>query len=263
MKILALVGSYRKKGNTAQVVDLIAGELKKAATREGGTLEIETLYLGHHDIRLCRGCRVCFDRGETKCPLKDDLLAIKAKILEADGLIVASPIYVDDVSGTMKNWIDRLAHVCHRPEFGGKCVYLVATTGGSPTGHAMRTLGTAMLSWGCYVVGQAGFKTGALMDRGEIQARYQGQIEKAAAQLYQAIRRGEFRKPSFYSLMVFKIQQVARRGATAPQNALDNAYWEEQGWTDPRREFYIHHNANRAKVACARLSGSVIARFVT
>jgi len=263
MKILALVGSYRKNGNTAQVVDLIAEELQRAAARDCGALEIETLYLGHHDIRLCRGCRVCFDRGEEKCPLKDDLLAIKAKIIEADGLIVASPIYVDDVSGTMKNWIDRLAHVCHRPEFAGKCVTLVATTGGSPTGHAVRTLQTAMLSWGCYVVGEAGFKTGALMDRGEIQARYQGRIEKTAAQLYQAIRRAEFRKPSFYSLMVFKIQQLSRRRTNSPQDALDNVYWEEQGWTDPRREFYIDHDTSRAKVAFARLSGAVIARFVT
>ena len=43
---------------------------------------------------------------------------------------------------------------------------------------------------------------------------------------------------------------------------MDYAYCEEQGWFDPRREFYIEHRANRVKVALARLAGAVIARFV-
>ena len=47
----------------------------------------------------------------------------------ADGIIFASPVYVNDVSGIAKTWIDRLAYVCHRPAFAGKCAYLIATVG--------------------------------------------------------------------------------------------------------------------------------------
>ncbi len=112
MKILACVGSYRKNGNTARVVDLIEGQLDAEAARQHEPLEMETVYLGHWDIGTCRGCRVCFDQGEERCPLKDDLLAIKTKMKEVDGIIIASPVYVNDVSGIVRNWLDRLAHVC-------------------------------------------------------------------------------------------------------------------------------------------------------
>ena len=260
MRIIACVGSHRKKGNTARIVDAITAQLRAEAAGSGEPLEIETIYLGHHDIGLCRGCRVCFDRGEEHCPLKDDLLPIKARIQAADGLIVASPIYVDDVSGTLKNWIDRLAHVCHRPEFAGKCVYRVATTGGSPTGHAMRTMRTAMLSWGCYVVGQAGFKTGALMARDELEARYGPETARIARDLFQAIRQQRFTHPSFLSLMTFRIQQQAHRGGDG--DSLDARYWRQSGWTEPGREFFIDHEANRLKVGSARLAGAVLSRFM-
>jgi multimeric flavodoxin WrbA len=261
MKIVSCVGSHRKKGNTAHIVDAIEAQLRAEAAGNGEPLEIETVYLGHHDIGLCRGCRVCFDRGEERCPLKDDLLAIKAKIQAADGLIVASPIYVDDVSGTLKNWIDRLAHVCHRPEFAGKCVYLVATTGGSPTGHAMRTMRTAMMSWGCHVVGQAGFNTGALMARDELEARYAPETARIARELFQAIHERQFTRPSFLSLMTFKIQQQAWQGVDG--DSLDARYWRQSGWTEPGREFFIDHKANHLKVYSARLAGAVLSKFMT
>ena len=137
MRILACIGSYRQNGNTAQVVGLIEACLHALAARNNETLEMEALYLGHEEIRMCRGCRVCFDEGEEKCPLEDGMQAIKTKMSEADGLLVASPVYVNDVSGAMKNWMDRLAYVCHRPEFAGKCAYLVATVGDGPTAHLL------------------------------------------------------------------------------------------------------------------------------
>ena len=95
-------------------------------------LVFETIYLVDMDMHPCKGCRTCFDRGEDKCPLKDDIPAIKAKMDAADGVILASPVYMDDVSGLVKTWIDRLAYVSHRPAFGGKCAYPIATVGGSP-----------------------------------------------------------------------------------------------------------------------------------
>jgi multimeric flavodoxin WrbA len=261
MKILACVGSYRKNGNTARVVGLIEKEMLQEAARAGVPLEIETLFLGHQHIELCRGCRVCFDKGEEKCPLKDDLLDIKARIQAADGLIVASPVYVDDVSGATKNWIDRLAHVCHRPQFAGKSVYLVATTGSSPTGHAIRTLRTAMLTWGCYVVGEKGFKTGATMPQEEIESRYRAEAARIAHQLYQAIHEERFARPTFLSLMMFKIQQRAYQRVA--RNTIDFSYWKNQGWLEPRREFYVEHRANPIKVSLARLTGAVVGRLVS
>ena len=261
VNILLFVGSYRKHGNTDQVVGLIREHLGHNADRYHEPLEIETLYLGDQEIGPCRGCRVCFDRGEDKCPWKDDMLPIKAKMQRADGILVASPVYVDDVSGIVKNWIDRLAYVCHRPEFAGKCAYLVTTVAASPTSHTLRTLNLAMGTWGFYIVGQAGFRTGALMKPDEMRARYQTKTAKVAQEFFKAIHEHKYLDPSFVSLMTFKIQQ--RSWLLASQDTLDYQYWNHKGWIDPRREFYIPHRASRVKVALARLAGSVIARFVT
>ncbi len=260
MNILALVGSYQRKGNTARIVRMIEGRMEEIAKQHSEPLEFETLYLGHMAIEFCRGCRTCFDRGEDKCPLKDDVSAIRAKIDAADGLILASPVYVNDVSGIVKNWIDRLAYVCHRPAFAGKCAYLVATVADSPTNHTLRTMDLALRTWGFHIVGQAGYKMGALMEQVEMEHRYRSRTAQVAEALFQAISQRRFLRPSFLSLMMFRIQQLSWQ--QGPPDTLDYAYWEEQGWFEPSCDFYIEHRANRVKVALARLAGAVLARFV-
>ncbi|MBN1934062.1 MAG: hypothetical protein JW934_05335 [Anaerolineae bacterium] len=63
MKVLALVSSYRKKGNTARIVQMIGAHLETLAARARRPLLFETLYLGDLDLQPCWGCRTCFDRG--------------------------------------------------------------------------------------------------------------------------------------------------------------------------------------------------------
>ncbi|MDD5067022.1 MAG: flavodoxin family protein, partial [bacterium] len=157
MKIIILNSSYRKKGNTGRIVGLLEEILQQAAARSHEPLETEIIHLAHQKVLSCQGCRICFDRGEEFCPLKDDLQAIKKKIKEADAMVLASPVYVNDVNGVMKNWIDRLAHVCHRPEFYGKSAYLLATTGQSPCIHTLNTMNLAIRTWGITTLGRSGF----------------------------------------------------------------------------------------------------------
>ena len=85
MKILTLVSSYRKNGNTAKIIQQVQEKMLDLADSQHVPLEFETIFLGHLNLLPCRGCRVCFDRGEQFCPLKDDLLEIKSKMKRADG----------------------------------------------------------------------------------------------------------------------------------------------------------------------------------
>jgi len=195
MKILALVSGHRKKGNTARIVQTIEAHLQAIAARQQQPLEFDTLYLGDLNVQFCRGCRTCFDRGEDKCPLKDDVPVIRARMDAADGVIVASPIYMDDVNGIAKNWIDRLACISHRPAFGGKCAYPLVTVGSSQTGHALRTLNAALLVWGFH-----------LMEQAELERRYQREAARVAEQLFRAVVEQQALRPSFVSLLAFKIQ---------------------------------------------------------
>jgi multimeric flavodoxin WrbA len=261
MKILICTGSYRKRGNTARITGMIEEQLRELTGEREEPLEIERVDLAHWDIKQCRGCRACFDQGEVKCPLKDDIAEIKEKMLWADGLVIGSPVYVNDVCGVVKNWIDRLAYVCHRPEFSGKCAFIVATVGDGPTKHALRTMSMALNLWGFYIVGQAGFKTGALMAQKEMETRYREESRKIARDLFEAIHSHRFADPSFLSLMTFRIQQ--RYWQNNGAMSTDYIFWRERGWTNSDVDYYIPHGANRLKVAAARLTGSVLARYVT
>jgi multimeric flavodoxin WrbA len=99
MKILGIVGSKRKKGNTSILVQ----EALKAAKREG--METELIFLGDYVIRDCVGCEGCKDT--YKCVLNDDMQKIYPLLLEADGLILGSPTYWYNVTADMKAFIDR------------------------------------------------------------------------------------------------------------------------------------------------------------
>lgn len=258
MKILVLNGSYRTNGNSARVLSLLEEQIRREADRAGEPLDFETVNLGHLNIEPCRGCRICFDRGEENCPLKDDLLAIKAKMKAAEAVILASPVYVDDVSGITKNWIDRLAHVCHRPEFYGKYAYLLATTGDTSTGHTLRTM-NALMYWGFTIIGRAGFKTGALSKREEINTRYGVKIERIGRNIFKAVQQKT--APSFFSFMVFKIQQKSWRKQNP--NSIDYHYWQSNGWLESARTYYTPRGGNWLKVRLARLVGSALAPFFT
>jgi multimeric flavodoxin WrbA len=260
MKILLLLGSYRRNGNTEQVLGLIKEHLQQEAEKQNIPLEMESVALGQQNLQFCRGCRICYNRGEEHCPVRDDLLAIKAKMQAADGLILASPVYVDDVSGITKNFIDRLCHVCHRPEFAGKVAYVLATTGSSRTGKTLETMQMALRTWGFQVIGQTGLKMGALMKREETRERFEAQASQIARCVFQAVRQGRGSQPDFFSLMMFKIQQMAWRKANP--GTLDYQYWEQQGWMDPKRTFYIPHHSHVLKVGLARFVGTVIGKFM-
>jgi multimeric flavodoxin WrbA len=259
MQVLVLVGSYRKAGNTARIARMVEARMQDRAARDNAALDFETVFLGDLDVRPCRGCRACFDRGEDACPLKDDVALIRARIEAADALVLAGPVYVDDVSGLMKNLMDRLAYLCHRPALGGKYALALATVGGGGAGHALRTMYVALLTWGCHMVGRTGFKTGALASEDELR-RFRPGADAAADRLFDAIVRKRNDNPSFVSLMAFRIQQLSWRRTLT--DSYDGVYWRTRGWLESGSTYYRAHRASPVKVALARLAGAVLYPFV-
>ncbi len=120
-KVLAVIGSPRR-GHSFQLVRQI-----EALLRQNGDVEVEIVLLGELNLQPCRGCYVCQSRGEMYCPLADDLVSLVAQMKEADGVILVSPAYTANVSGLMKNLMDRMAWAAHRPLFISKPAMLVVT----------------------------------------------------------------------------------------------------------------------------------------
>jgi multimeric flavodoxin WrbA len=106
MKVVAFNGSARKDGNTAILVNVVFKELKKAG------IKTELVQLSGKKIRGCIACMKCFENQDKRCALKGDVLnTCIEKMLEADGIILASPTYFSDVSAEMKALIDRAGFV--------------------------------------------------------------------------------------------------------------------------------------------------------
>jgi len=99
LKVLGLFGSPRRGGNT----DILLEEALKGAEMEGA--EVERLHLTDFNIIPCRECLQCFNDG--KCIILDDMQKIYPKLLEADIIILASPIFFYGVTAWAKALIDR------------------------------------------------------------------------------------------------------------------------------------------------------------
>jgi len=99
VKVLGIFGSPRRGGNT----EILLEEALKGAEKDGAN--IERLYLGDFTITPCKECHGCDDTG--KCILLDDMEKIYSKLLEADVVILASPIFFYGVTAWAKALIDR------------------------------------------------------------------------------------------------------------------------------------------------------------
>src|SRR5512142_1396851 len=99
-KLLILKGSPREKGNSSVLAD------RAAAGAEGAGWEVLSVHLQTMDIRPCDGCDLCRDQG-VYCVIEDDMQSLYPQLIEADALLLASPVYWFPFSAQLKLCIDR------------------------------------------------------------------------------------------------------------------------------------------------------------
>ena len=106
MKVVAVNGSARKRGNTTALIEAVFVPLRAAG------IECELIELAHKDIRGCTACGKCSKEKDGRCHgRKDDGNEVIEKLGAADGIILGSPVYFADVSAEMKAIIDRAGYV--------------------------------------------------------------------------------------------------------------------------------------------------------
>lgn len=100
MKVLGINGSARADGNTAIIMNMVFDELHQRG------IATELIQLAGHVIAPCRGCFAC--RGKGNCVFQNDPFAeIFEKMVQADGILLGSPVYSADVSANMKALLER------------------------------------------------------------------------------------------------------------------------------------------------------------
>jgi multimeric flavodoxin WrbA len=114
MKVIAIIGSPRHNGNT----ELLASHTLKAIAEEG--IETEVVPLAGKDIKPCTACMACNEA--EKCSIKDDFDPIYQKFKQADGIILASPVYYGSCTALLKAFIERAGYVArsHSETLRGK-----------------------------------------------------------------------------------------------------------------------------------------------
>lgn len=176
MKILAINGSPRTvRSTTRQLAQLV---LEGATEAGAGTEMIDLCDLS---VTPCTACEGCSFNGI--CVFEDDVPALVARMKEADGIIFASPVYIDNVSGQMKVFFDRLADAIHYQLLAGKYGCSVATTHTSGGDAVVAYLDHVQNYLGVISVGGLAVATGGeaeTVDAAEVSARALGKRLVAA-----------------------------------------------------------------------------------
>lgn len=131
MKVMSVLGSPRRRGNTARVLGWVEEELAALGH------EVDRADLADYEVRGCLGCYACKRSLETPCVQRDDANALFDRVAAADALILASPLYCWGFSAQLKAFLDR--GIClvvefesaeHQSRLDGKRIALVATAEG-------------------------------------------------------------------------------------------------------------------------------------
>ena len=106
MKVIAFNGSPRKNGNTYASLKIVLGKLEQ----EG--IDTELIQLGGKRLSGCKACGGCTRNKDKRCTITDDdMNTFIAKMIEADGIIIGSPVYFGNVTPEVKALIDRSGFV--------------------------------------------------------------------------------------------------------------------------------------------------------
>ncbi len=175
--VLILLGSPRKKGNSA----ILAEHIARGAESAGAT--VETIYLNGMKISPCQSCYTCQKADTEGCAINDDMQLIFPKLIQSQAWVIASPVYWFNMTAQTKLFLDRcfaLPAYGKNPFTGKRIAIAMAYEGSDPFNsgavNAFRTFQDIFNYVGAKMIGMvygSAFKAGeiktntALLDRAE------------------------------------------------------------------------------------------------
>lgn len=251
MKVIAFVGSARKK-HTYRAVERFIQNLQKQ-----GHIDYEIVALSDYRLEVCKGCKLCLDKGEELCALQDDRDILFEKIAAADGVVFASPNYSFNVSGLMKVFLDRFGYFFHRPRFFGKvCTSIVAqgVYGGNKITKYFNFIGKSM---GFRVVKGTCINSLEPMTEKD-EKKVDNIIGKQSERFFAALKKEEPPVPGFFDLMIFRMARTSI-SMILDENWRDYTYYRSQGWFES--EYFYPVKLNPLKKLAGRLFDFLFARI--
>lgn len=130
MKVVAVNGSPRKKGNIDAMIREAARVLKESG------IQVEIVSLAGRDTRPCDACEKCYSKA-WDCPIEDDVVAVLRKMAGADGLLIGSPVYFGGVTAQLKALFDRSIMAYQAFEFKDKVLGALSCGGAAHGGQEL------------------------------------------------------------------------------------------------------------------------------
>lgn len=220
-KIIAILGSQRKGGTYDAVIRF------EEFLQNWGPFEFENIFLSDCHLEFCRGCKLCFDKGESYCPLHNDRDRLIGKLETADGIIFATPNYSFQVSARMKNLFDRLAFIFHRPRYFGKTSFAIVSQGIWGGGEIVKYLSDTGENFGFHSAG------GCVIQNLEpvpeaVRSKNERTLRKSAQKFARCLNQ-DIQMPGLFRLMLFRLTRTTLRFRSNAEYR-DFSYYAENGW---------------------------------
>lgn len=233
-KVVALL-TTRRKINTYNLLLQVKELLKKH------DVDVEILFMFDYKINQCIGCDTCILKGN--CVLNDDAKLIMDKISQADGVILASPVYLQQVSGNMKTFLDRTCCWFHRPVLTGKPLLAVSTTKGSGLKATLNYMQNVAKQWGAMNGGCIGRRIFNLKE--EV-------TEKEIKKFVKLLNNPMSYSPSLDEMINFQVQSCLSRKL----GDIDQEYFNAKGWYE--QNYYVKCKINPIKSVISSSIGKIM-----
>ena len=217
MKVLLISSSpHKEKSSTF----LLANEVLRGSKNEGAVCEV--LHLDDFKVFFCKHCEACH-RNILRCSLKDDVAIILQKMLSADGIVLASPNYINQVTASMKALFDRSAHFIHCKRLLNKYLAGVVSSGSGQNKEVLD------------YIAFYGHTCGAQYSGGVSAIRQFGEDKKAEAFKLGKKLASDIKEKKMYSEQMQTIEQGKQHFARIIKLRKDDwqeeyKYWIEKSW---------------------------------
>ena len=229
---VTVINASNKNGNTHRCVEVLTDKLSKMT--EVNKVEY---FLAKDFNKFCTGCMQCILKSKESCPHYTELSPIIESILSADVIILSSPVYVFDVSGSMKSFLDHMAYMwmLHRPEkeMFNKFAVGISSAAGGGIGHTNKTFKNNFLFWGIPRYKTIGLRVLA-KSKDEIynDPKLNKNMDKLSKKIYKW-NESKGKSPKVLTRILFGMVSKMHKGNT--WTAVDSDYWKNNGWLNGKK----------------------------
>lgn len=215
-KVLLIDGSARKR-NTYSLLTQVGAMLQSRG------IKTEIINLFDYTIEDCVGCEACVT--QKTCAIDDDMPKIRKMILESDGVVMSSPVYMSGVTSKFKTFTDRSNIWIHKPETAGKPVMFLTTTASTGIKATKQFFNT--------FANGIGARKGGFISRTVKEIKRPISEQEMAGFIKLLGQEREQYHPDMGEIVMFAVGKVL----ALKSQGDDRKFWEDKGWLDKRYYF--------------------------